>query len=85
MITAQIIQELKELTDCNAHTEAYILGAETLGLEEIVDQLQAIDSVSQNSISQFNYEYRYMLYQQMVEAAKTLLSPSQFNEFYMCF
>jgi hypothetical protein len=81
------LSSLKRLTNNNAHTEAYIMGAKALGRTDLVKKLEAVKATQdQNGYLPYaQSQIRYGLYQEMLAAAKQQLSPMAYEKFYGCF
>jgi len=86
-------KKIADLTNINAHTEAYIEGCNFLNTIEpciadyIKGELEKIQYESERNghIPYYLYEQRYNLYQKMMELAKKKLLPKYYTQFYNCF
>lgn len=86
-LSRRTLRELRALTQQNAHTEAYLLGARTLGLTDLVATLDFINRECERAgeLLQSLSEPRYKAYSQMLAEARKLLTEEQYNQFYRCF
>ncbi len=78
------IKQMRQLTQVNAITEAYLVGAQLLGSQFLVEQFEAIlhDQQRRGELSLDAYHKRSGLYQQLKACAQEQLSPEQYQAFY---
>jgi hypothetical protein len=82
-----IVDHIKGMTNRNLHSEALVLAAKMLGAKELekkvklVFELHKLEGHMPKSLG----EYNYSLYQQMMEYAKRVLAPEEFDIFHQAF
>lgn len=81
--------QIAELTDQNAHGEALvvacdILGAPALKVKKMIEHVNAICDL-EGSLPSGLSEYRYGLYQRVMQIAKMKMTESGFEKFYGSF
>lgn len=86
-IDANILREIKELTDLNDASSAYILAAQSLGCAELESKFKNIQR-EQTRLGYLPYlldQECYGLYKMMMEYAKARMSVEDYKKFYMLF
>lgn len=82
-----MVDRIKTLTGRNHHAEAYLFGAKMLGAPmlakkfSLVQQLQDLEGHRPQGLG----EYQYGLYKQMMQYAKQVLRPEEYELFYQAF
>ena len=86
------MQDLSELTDINAHTQAYVLGCEYLEsrgchLDDVIVRLNNIVHMQARLgyLPNHAIEERHRLYNIMMNASKEALTEDEQKVFYSCF
>ncbi len=90
LIFEGLIIELKDCTEHNCHMEAYIMASDylaTLGSEKAHDlsgEFRTFDMIHQRQgfLTSEQTDRRHVLYTEMNEAAKLVLTEAQYKEFY---
>lgn len=81
--------QIAEMTDDNAHNEAYVAGCELLGvpgrkLKKLFENVNAICEL-EGELPHGLGEYRYGLYKRMMQLAKTQMNDVDYEKFYGSF
>jgi len=79
----ETVKKITKMTDRNMHPEALILGATMLGQKDLVKKLKLVLELHhlEGHMPRPLMDYRHILYGQVMEAAKLLLEPDQFETF----
>jgi hypothetical protein len=84
-LTPATITKLRRLTSENEATEAYLAGADALGMTHLKKKLELVKGLLKLEGSNPVTKYTYTLYQEMMDHAKQVLSPEDYKEFYASF
>jgi len=79
--------EIAHFTEYNEHTRAYILGSKLLGSDKLVEEFNHIQDLQdiKGYLDAITVDYRYKLYNEMMDVARYLMTKDEFNTFYQCF
>jgi len=81
------LDQLKELTNRNHHSEAAVLGAKLLGARALEKKLGLVRQLHEleGSMPMALGQYRNLLFDALMEHAKRNLSEEDYKAFYGCF
>ena len=87
VLSEAVIKELKQLKELNAHGEAYLLAAQTLGLTALANQFAEMNKIKQQKggLPPELVHKQYDAYQRLMLEAITIIPLEEYKEFYMCF
>jgi hypothetical protein len=78
-----IIEQIEGLTENNCAIHSYVLGAQYLKNEKLRNIFKGIQKIQEEEhcLPTLLKDYRYKKYQEMIEYAKSILSPEIFERF----
>ena len=81
------IDEIRELTQCNDHTSAYILGAELVGAGVLTEKLKLFKKMKDLSVylDDSMSQFQYALYNELMDFSTDVLDDDQQDIFYQSF
>lgn len=81
------VEEISRLTEGNHHGEALLLGAAMLSQSNIITKLKLVMKLHklEGHMPKPLMDYRHMLYDEVMKAAKSLLDPEQFEKFHSAY
>jgi hypothetical protein len=82
-----VVDHIKKMTARNLHSEALVLGAKMFGAKELEKKAKLVLELIklEGHMPKPLGEYNYSLYQQMMEYAKRVLAPEEFDQFHRAF
>ena len=85
--TEDLIKEISDLTEWNAHTDAVVLLAENFGDRSDQDDANYVKTVhkAQGHMPRDVSDFRYKLLKKLLSKAKRVLSVGQYQELYQAF
>jgi hypothetical protein len=85
--TEDLIKEISDLTEWNAHTDAVVLLAEHYGDRSDQDDANYVKTVheAQGHMPRDVSDFRYKLLKKLLSKAKRVLSVGQYQELYLAF
>ena len=81
------LKEIKTLTQINAHGDAYLLAAQTFGLDKLAEKFEGINRqhYARGELSESLTYDRFVAYQELMKYAKSHMSATDYQKFYMLF
>lgn len=86
-LSEKLFQHLHALKDQNNMTEAYLVAARALGLNDLEHEFTHIN-LTQNRVGHLSLDLnqkRHTAYLKLVRDAKSMLAPEQHRRLYLCF
>jgi hypothetical protein len=84
-VSAKALSHIKSLTAGNCAGDAYLFGAQKLGLQDLVELFSGINREHERTgyLSPNLKEERHQVVQKMMAYAKANMDPEEFHRFYM--